>query len=628
MLLALPDDIFSVITSSLSPRDVCSLGLSCRDLHSIVGSDKVWLSQCDKLGLVPSSTLIEWRKGVRSYIALCRFLLNVHPLIGIWVHQNPELGNVLYVMPGFCSLVGCRIIPQEVGPLGLEDGPILWAPVFEIICNNEGIPAFFLHGRERGVDYVYPGLLRSVDRNCNVLLLEVEPRHQRNGGKLAYSKSFAREVDKEVASRLSRSDSGISKSQRIVGQKATGSPFSRLGFGDRRRLLDLVTGQVRQVVPETANLILFPRLRNNKIALQKDIAILYERRRLLLQMYKRGGGNHDLTSGSDSPLNPTEIGTSEVCKSLDCPSDYHAAQGGDGVQPHYTKGKTLSGFLKNGLKQILGKSSSTNGSREFQKKTASESKHLQLHEFLRSGHTIGLSLRAATMKLSSYRAWPNMHDSRFALYKLPLRAPKASHEYSGVWGGTFGWPPGKLSEDKPGKALFFILISYEESEGQQLLIATKILEGTSYVLHPNGSAMFIVNTAQPSTDTFPWDTDEDSNHIDVMQSFEGEGIANGYGFRYPGSKPGSLFVIHNGLLIFIWKESRAVLTLQRLNLGDLLRKGERVPSLSPISNFAYLTKTYSNVYSGFSNSSNGLSSPRYDASFSNVASAPFLVFYK
>ncbi|KAK6152935.1 hypothetical protein DH2020_012574 [Rehmannia glutinosa] len=613
LLLALPDDIFSLIARSLSPRDVCSLGLSCRDLHAIVASDKVWLAQCDKLGFVPCNTLVEWRKGVCSYKALCRFLVNIHPLIGIWVHQNPELGNVVYVMPGFLSVVGCRIIPQEVGPLGLEEGPILWTPVFEILCNYEGSTTFFLHGRERGVDYVYPGLLKSVDRKSNVLLLEVEPRHQRNVGKLAYSKSFAHDVDKEVSRRLSRSSSGISKSQRLVGQKGTGINFSRLGFGDRRRLLDVVTSQTRLNIPETANSMLFPRVRNDECDSKWDLAVLYERRLLLLQMYKRGNGNHDLKPGSASPLNPTVLGSSEVCKSLDCTSGYHALKAGDAEQANYPKGKTLSGFLKNGLKQILGKSSSTYGNRDFQKKNASScnSKHVQLHEFLQSGDMIGLSLRASTMKLSSYRAWPNMHDSRFALYKLPVRAPKACHEYAGLWGGTFGWPPGRPSEDKPGKALFFILISYEESEGQQLLIATKILEGTSYVLHPNGSAMFVVNIDQPSTDTFPWGTDEDSNHIDVKQSFMGEGIANGYGFRYPGSKPGSLFIIQNGLLVFIWKESRAVLTLQKLNLADLLRKGERVPSLSPVSNFAYLTKTYSNVFSGFSNSSNALSSPRY-----------------
>ncbi|KAL8546112.1 hypothetical protein ACS0TY_006002 [Phlomoides rotata] len=612
LLFALPDDIFSVITRSLSPRDVCSLGLSCRDLNCVVASDKVWFVQCDKMGILPSSSLFEWRKGVSSYKALCRFLKNIYPLIGIWVHQNPELGNVVYVMPGFCSVVGCRIIPQEVGHLGLEDGPILWTPVFEILCDHEGTPAFFLHGKERGVDYIYPGLLKPIDRHCNVLLLEVEPRHQRNGGQLAHSNSFAHEVvDKDVSWRLSRSGTRISKSQRVAGQRDTGMSFSRLGFGDRRRLLDFVTTQVRKIVPETANVLLFPRLCIDDVAdLQRDVGVLYERRLLLLQMYKRGGGSHDLNSSSEMPLNPTELGSSEVCRSLDCCPPTSRAGDGDGDHSHCARGKTFSGFLKNGLKQILGKSSSSkNASQESQKKSAStseSSKYVPLHEFLRSGDTVGLALRSTTMKLSSYRAWPNMHDSRFALYKLPVRPPKAGHEYAGLWGGTFGWPPGRPAEDKPGKALFLLLISYEEPEaGQQLLIATKILEGTSYVLHPNGSAMFIVNIAQPSTETFPLATDED-----VKQCFGGEGIANGYGFRYPGSKPGSLFVIENGLLVFVWKESRAVLTLQRLNLANLLRKGERVSCLSPISNFAYLTKTYSNVYSGFSNSSNAPSSPR------------------
>ncbi|KAI3764641.1 hypothetical protein L2E82_14652 [Cichorium intybus] len=62
--------------------------------------------------------LIEWRKGVNSYKSLCRFLINV--------------------MPGFISVVGCRIIPQELGPLGTEEGPILWSPVFEILGDVDG----------------------------------------------------------------------------------------------------------------------------------------------------------------------------------------------------------------------------------------------------------------------------------------------------------------------------------------------------------------------------------------------------------------------------------------------------------------------------------------------------------
>lgn len=596
--MELPDDIFVVVSRSLSPRDVINLGLCCRRLHSVVGSDKLWLAQCTKLGLFPYKDLIEWRRGICSYKALCQFLMNILPLLGIWVHQNPELGNVVYVMPGFLSIVGCRIIPQEVGPSGLKDGPILWATVFEILCNYEGSTAFFLHGRESGKDYVYPGLLKAVDRTCNVLLLEAEPGHQRNGGKLVHSKNFAHLVEKDESRKISRSDGEISKSQRMAGQKGMVVPFSRLGFGDRRRLLDIITSQIRLQVPDASNALLFPPLRNDEVDLHKDLAFLYERRLLLFQMYKGGVGHNDLKT--ESNLDPTQLGSSEVRKSLEYTSGYLTSQTRDGT----LKKKTISGFIKGGIKQMLGKSSSANG-------TNCESKHAQLHEFLRPGDTIGLTLRATTMKLSSYKAWPNMHDNRFALYKLPIQVPRSDHEYAGLWGGTFGWPPGRPSEDKPGKALFFLLLSYEESDGQQELIATKILEGTSYVLHPNGSAMFRVNTAQPSSEIFPWDTDEDSNPVNVKWAFMGEGIAHGYGFRYPGSKPGSLFVIHDELLAFIWKESRAVLTLQRLNLQELLKKGERVPSLSPVPNFSYLTKTYSNVFSGLSNSSNNLSLPGY-----------------
>ncbi|XVE83385.1 hypothetical protein DITRI_Ditri16bG0084900 [Diplodiscus trichospermus] len=101
-----------------------------------------------------------------------------------------------------------------------------------------------------------------------------------------------------------------------------------------------------------------------------------------------------------------------------------------------------------------------------------------------------------------------------------------------------------------------------ETKWKQLLIATKILEGTHYVLHPNGYAIFIVKIDEPSLDSFPWDIDADSDPVNIKNALMREGIANGYGFRYSGSKPGSLFIIQNGLLAFIWKESRAILTLQ------------------------------------------------------------------
>ncbi|KAF8377077.1 hypothetical protein HHK36_030450 [Tetracentron sinense] len=610
-ILALPDDVFAIVSRSLSPRDVCNLSLCCRSLNALAASDKVWLSQCDMVGVVSAQDLVEWRKVVYSYRALCRFLVSVRSLIGIWVHQNPELGNVVYVMPGFVSVVGCRIIPQELGPLGLDDGPLLWAPVFEILSDSDGSTAFFLHGRERDIDYYYPGLLKPADRSCNVLLLEVEPRQLSNGGKMLHSKSFVHHPsEKEPSRRICRSDSGISRSQRVVGPSRSVVPFSRLAFGDRRKLLENVTSQVRFKVPNLANGPLFPRLRDDEENFRKDMVLLSERRALLMQMYKLGEGHIDWQATPGLPFDPTQ--KELIKKSLDHQSSCRGSLNGDEGHLQGPKRKTVAGYFKDSVKQMLWKSRSFNGNHAISKNgpSSSENKHAQLHEFLRSGDTIGLSLHASTVKLSSYRAWPNMHENRFALYKLPMRVPAAGQEYAGLWGGTFGWPPGRPTEDKPGKALFFLLLSYEESEGQRLLIATKILEGTQYVLHPNGSAMFIVKVDDPSLDPFPCDTDADSLPVDIKHAYKGEGIANGYGFRYPGSKPGSLFVIQDGLLAFIWKESRAVLTLQRLDLQELLKKGVRVPALPPIANFAYLTKSYSNVFAGFSNNANGLSSPR------------------
>lgn len=212
LLLALPDDILAVVTRSLTPKDVCNLCACCRSLYTLATSDKVWLTQCGLLGIVPHLELFEWRKGVSSYRVLCRFLYSVRPIIGIWVHQNPELGNVVYVMPGFISVVGCRIIPQELGPLGIEEGPILWSPVFEIVGGVDGSSSFVLHGRERETDYLYPGSIKAIDRNCNVLLLEVEPRPQRNGGKLVHIKNFAiNHLDKEMSRKICPTDGvGIS----------------------------------------------------------------------------------------------------------------------------------------------------------------------------------------------------------------------------------------------------------------------------------------------------------------------------------------------------------------------------------------------------------------------------------
>ncbi|CAI8598902.1 unnamed protein product [Vicia faba] len=600
MLLYLPDDVFAIISRSFSPRDICNLSLCCKSLNSLVASEKIWLTQCEVLEIVSHKDLVEWRKGVSCYKALCRFLLKVQPLIGIWVHQNPELGNVVYVMPGFVSVVGCRIIPQEVGPLGMEDGPILWASVFEVVADFDGSTMFFLHGREKGVDYVYPGLAKSIDKFCNVLLLEVEPEKYKKDGSLLQSKSFVHSSGLELSRKVGRSNSDICRAK--IASEGNVS-FSKLAFSDRSKLLEVTTSQVRQKVSDALIGPLFPRLRDDEENFQKDLVLLRERTVVLRQMYRLCCSENEI----DYKANSQEVDFDDK-PSRAVPDSLFEEDGG----AQCVKRKGIRGYFWNSLKHILGRSNSVNDSHSASRKltTSGEIRHARLQEFLRSSESIRLNLNASNMKLSSYRAWPNMHDSRYALYKLPLRVPGADQEYAGLWGGAFGWPPGKPSEDKSGKALFFLLLSYEEFQGQQLLIATKILEGTHYVLHPNGSAMFIANINESSSEPFPWNTDADSLPVNIKHAFTGEGIANGYGFRYPGSKPGSLFVFHNGVIAFIWKESRAVLTLQRLNLQELLKKGERIPSLLPVANFSYLTKSYSNVFAGIPTSSNSLSSPR------------------
>ncbi|CAL0327743.1 unnamed protein product [Lupinus luteus] len=610
LILSLPDDVFSIVVRFLSPIDVCNLGMCCRNLNAFVASEKIWLTQCGLLGILPHNDLVEWRKGVSSYKALCRFLVSVQPLIGIWVHQNPELGNVVYVMPGFISVVGCRIIPQEVSPLGIEDGSILWASVFEVIGDFNGSATFLLHGREKGIDYVYPGLVKSIEKSCNLLLLEVEPGPQTNLGTLLQIKTSRHRSGMELSRKVCRSNSELSRLQRVNNEAMV--PFSKLAYTDRRKLLEVTTSHIRQKVPDTVIEPLFPTLRDDKDNFKNDLVLLWERRSLLSEMFNLGCSQTDYKASSQQEVSSKQLEVVNIRKSLICSRPICNPLPEEDDHAQRIKRKSLGGYLWNRLKQILGRSNLMNGSHSNSKKltSSSEIRHVRLQEFLKSSDTIRLAIKAPTIKLSSYRAWPNMHDNRFALYKLPLRVPREDQEYAGLWGGTFGWPPGKLSEDKPEKALFFLLLSYEESQGQQLLIATKILEGTHYVLHPNGSAMFIANINESSAEPFPWDTDAYSNPVDIKDAFVGEGIATGYGFRYPGSKPGSLFIFQNGSIAFIWKESRAVLTLKRLNLQELLRKGERIPSLPPVANFSYLTKSYSNVFTAFPSPSNSLSSPR------------------
>ncbi|RDY00770.1 F-box protein, partial [Mucuna pruriens] len=611
LFLCLPDDVFGTVSRFLLPRDVCNLSLCCKSLYALSSSEKVWFTQCDMVGVVPHQDLVEWREGVSSYKALCRFLLSVKPLLGIWVHQNPEVGNLVYVMPGFVSVVGCRIIPQELGPLGMQDGPILWSSVFEVIGDFDGSTTFLLHGREEGIDYVYHGSVKYIDESCNVLLLEVEPREQDYASNLLQSMSL---YDSGVtkSGNVCRSNNELSRLQRVGGNDEAMVPFSKLTFSDRRRLLEVTIGLVRQDVPSMAAGPLFPRLRDGCDNFQKDLVLLKERRAIFCPINNLGSGQIDNEENSQGAVDPMQLQLDDMRKSCNQSKAFSVLLNKENGHRQCTKKKSLGRYVWGSFKQILGKSSSINESHAIFKKLTPkrETNHARLEDFLRSSDAIGLTLKASTVKLSSYRAWPNMPENWYALYKVPLQAPRADQVYAGLWGGTFGWPPGKPSEDKPGKALFFLLLSYEESKEQQLLIATKVLEGTRYGLHPNGSAMFVVDINEPSSEPFPWDTNEDSLSVDIKHAFTGEGISSGYGFRYPGSKPGSLFEFQNGILVFVWKDTRVVLTLQRLDLQELLKKGERVPSLPPINNFSYLTKSYSNVFTAFPGTSGCSPSPR------------------
>ncbi|XP_050898407.1 F-box protein At5g39450 [Lathyrus oleraceus] len=634
LLLSLPDDVFATVSRFLIPREVFNLSLCCKSLYALATSEKVWCTQCDIIGIVSHRDLVEWREYVSSYKVLCRFLSSVKPLIGIWVQQNPELGNLVYVMPGFVSVIACRIIPQEIVSSGsIQDGSILWSPVFEIVCDFDGSSMFFLHGREeKEIDCVYHGSVKCVNRFCNLLMLEVESLKQDNNEAMV--------------------------------------PFSKLGFRDRKKLLEVTTStsQVRLEVPNHANEPLFPRSRDDYVNFQKDLVLLKERREFLIQMaqmYKLGCIQIENRENSqEEDVGSMRLEANEVRKSHDYSKALSFPPSNENGHTQCIKRKSFGGYFWDGFKHILGRSSSIDGyvnidqqhntiaetrndrsscsidgivcnvdkqqstkagtrddqssrtidgsviSIDQQQNTATgtrndnmmlsssrETKHDRLQDFLKSSDTLRLTLKALTANLSCFRGWPNMNKNWFALYKMPLQVPKVDQVYAGLWGGTFGLPHEKSSQDKPRKALFFLLLSYSESKGQRFLIGTKILEGTRYAMHPNGSAMFTVNINEPSLDPFPSKTGRDSSSMNnIEHAFTGEGIANGYGFKYPGSKSGSLFVFQNGDLAFVWKESRDVLTLRRLNLQELLKKGKRIRSLPPIDNFSYLMKSCLNVF--------------------------------
>ncbi|CAL5004613.1 unnamed protein product [Urochloa decumbens] len=539
LILSLPDDVLALISAHLRPRDLLALSAASRRLRdALSAADKAWLAQCRRL--LPSPPhLLAWRAAAGgSALAVCRFLHSAAPLLGaLWAHQNPELGNLVAAVPGFLSVVAARAIPQELSPR------LRWAPVFELLADAQGRPAIlFLHGHQPGE--LFPARLSSLQPHANVLFLEAQ----------------------------------------IAAASSSHQLFPRLAFSDRRRLLDSLVAACRVTLPP--DLVAAPLLARS----DEDLPVLAARREAMLRLHREAAGGM---------LRAPEIeGLLLEAKAKKKAAPLSPTDGGERIRLRRSL-SAVAGYVRNGLRQMVTRSVSANSRTQQYVDT----KHLPLSDFLHAGESVGLSLRGARMRLSTYRAWPSMHDNRFALYKLTVQPPVPGREYAGLWGGTFGWPPGRPEDDcRPRKALFFLLLSYEEdSQGKPLLIATKVLEGTHYVVHPNGSSMFVARMGEPSTEAFPW------QNVDVERVFPGDGIANGYGFRYPGSKPGSLFVLQDGQLAFVWKETGAVLTLQRLNLEELMKKGERVPALQPVPNFAYLTKSYSNVFTGFPGSS---ASPR------------------
>ncbi|KAJ0230838.1 F-box domain-containing protein [Hirschfeldia incana] len=507
LLLSLPEDVFAATSRFLSPSDVCNLSLCCKSLCDLVDTEKIWFVQCELVKALPLSEIVRWRVGISSYKALCRFLVEaVKPLAGVWVHQAPELGNVVHVMPGFLSVVGCRIVPQKVGPLGIQEGKVMWSPVFEIVCDHDGSTKFFLHGRGREEgSCVYPGFITGIDKACNVLSLEVEPWRE-----------------KKLCSETTKS----------------GVPFQKLDDSYRRNLLDLVTNHVGlHVSDEPLSVKLFPTRRED------EGMSLLERRTMLLKMHKFGKKWKDMDIEEDGLCyNPTRVDVNEVV-----------------------------GFYASSC--------------------------LNRRSFLSAGDTFGLSLKASYTEMSCYKGWQRMDLNRFCLHKLPIKSPGEDQAYAGLWGGTFGWPPGRCNEDETGDAFYLLMLSYEESKKNigKRLVGTKILEGTDYVEHPNGTAMFVVDIDDtPSLEPFPFDAD--GRHFE--HSFKGKGISSGYGFRYPGSKPGSLYVISGDHVAFVWHETKDVFTFKRLDLEEILKKGLGVcvPPLPPVDNFTYMGRSYTNVF--------------------------------
>lgn len=114
--------------------------------------------------------------------------------------------------------------------------------------------------------------------------------------------------------------------------------------------------------------------------------------------------------------------------------------------------------------------------------------------------------------------------------------------------------------------------------------------------HHDGGIELSVKLDEPSLEPFPWDVDGNSVPIEIEEAYSGKAWANTLFHHYSDWMPGTMFVMQNGLLAFVWKESREVLTMQQMDLQELLKKGKRVPTRPSIANFRYLTYSNLNVF--------------------------------
>ncbi|KAL2622627.1 hypothetical protein R1flu_002832 [Riccia fluitans] len=556
LLQELPEDVLTLVSSRISPQDVINMSATCKRLRSACDADRIWVPHCEKID--SEVDFYSWRKGVNSCRALYRFMASVRSLLGVWVQQNPERGNLVYVTWGFVSVVGVRIIQQEVGPQGL-DGGLLWIPVFEIVGNPDGSLVFFLHGRKnQEVDLCYSGKFHASSSEPNVLLL----------GAVAVTDDKSETPRSPIREDLTGEEcsvSGLVKSLKALGTE-------QISF--EQELLELLTNQVALEVPALlTNGALFarkdgkldvPTLKRSSLS-QKTGLVQGEkdptpadRRVQLLQMYK----SRNVT---------------EVMQGPDCISKSEPSSGYEDVPSKYL----LQSLSKEAVDPLRG--------------------------FLTQSQNMGLLLQAKTIKMDFCKHspfWPSMQSDRdFALYKVPEQRPEKGTDYAGLWAATFSWPPGRYDADTR-LPLFFLLLSYAQEKEGRVLIATKVQEGNIFAIRPDGfpissvhgQVMFTARVDEFSSQPFPWQTERDDLPVKLVEVFQGDGGYRGskYLRYFTGSTPGDLFVHSSGILSFVWRERDfsgeiIALSLERLDLRNCLENGERLSASPPLANFGYLS---------------------------------------